>query len=516
MKRGALVLALIAVCAAPAAAAPPDNDPFYSVPAGIEHLANGTIIDSREVTVTQFSAPINANAWQVRFKTEDNTGAPTAYITTVIVPRAPWAGPGPRPVLSYQMPEDGVGLKCAPSYVLTTGLAAPSNTTPDAQTVAAAVDRGWIVVVPDYEGPQSMWLGADGQARGVLDSLRAARAFKAAGIDPRAPIGLWGYSGGAIASSTAAQLQPSYAPDIKVAGVALGGNNGSIRAGLQAFDGSLFGGAIVIGFIGLDRAYPEYHLADYLNNTGRAAVAQSQDDCIADAVLKHPLFRASDALKDPGALDGPVWSEVFRRASPLTFPGTPDAPVYDYHATGDELAPIGPDHQLTERYCQAGVTVQRVENPGDHFTEVALGEDGAMGFLADRFAGRPPTNTCGARPNTSPPTCESATQMRVTRVRITPRSVVVRGTASAKCDTGARTVMVALSRVIAGRCRFLDRGGRLGRPRSCSRPVGLRAQGTTRWTLSLRAALQAGRYAIYLWSGASPNTTRLIWHVHVE
>jgi hypothetical protein len=248
-----------------------------------------------------------------------------------------------------------------------------------------------------------MWLGANGQARGVLDSLRAARAFKPAGIDTRAPIGLWGYSGGAIASSTAAQLQPSYAPKLRLAGVALGGNNPSIRAGLQAFDGSLFGGAIVIGFIGLDRAYPEYHLADYLNSTGKAAVSQSQHDCIADAVIKHPLFRASYALKDVGALNGPAWSKVFARASPLTFPGTPDAPVYDYHATGDELAPIGPDRQLIERYCQSGVTVQHVENLGDHFTEVALGEGGALQFLADRFAGLPAPNTCGAAATRSAP-----------------------------------------------------------------------------------------------------------------
>jgi hypothetical protein len=412
MRRPVLAVILIALGAAPAAATPPQADPFYGVPPGIEHLANGTVIDSRQVTATEFSIPINANAWQVRFKTQDNTGAPTADITTVLVPRTAWTGPGPRPVLSYQMPEDGVGLKCAPSYVLTAGLAAPSNTTPDAQTVAFAVGRGWTVVVPDYEGPQSMWLGADGQARGVLDSLRAARAFKPAGIDPRTPIGLWGYSGGAIASSTAAQLQPSYAPDLKLAGVALGGNNASIRAGLQAFDGSLFGGAIVIGFIGLDRAYPEYHLADYLNSTGSAAVAQSQEDCIADAVLEHPLFRASYALKDPNDLNGPAWSDVFNLASPLTFPGTPATPIYDYHATGDELAPIGPDRQLVARYCQAGVTVQHVENPGDHFTEVAVGEPGAMRFLADRFAGRPATNTCGAQPHRPTPTCAGGAATR--------------------------------------------------------------------------------------------------------
>jgi len=368
----------------------------------------------------------------VRFKTQDTPGAASAYITTVLVPKTPWTGKGPRPVLSYQMPEDGVGLKCAPSWVLTNGVAAPTNTTPDAHTVASAIDRGWTVVVPDYEGPKSAWLGGDGQARGVLDSLRAARAFRPAGIDAHAPIGVWGYSGGAIASSTAAQLQPSYAPDVKLAAVALGGNNASIRGGLEAFDGSPFGGAIVIGLIGLDRAYPEYHLTDFLNDVGKAKVAASQEDCIADAAIRHPAFRASDALTDPKALDGPPWTEVFRRASPLTFPGVPAAPVYDYHATGDELAPIAPSRLLVERFCRAGVTVQQVEDPGEHFTEVATGESGAVRFLSERFAGNPAVNTCKVGPDPSPPAARRCTSRRVVivHVRVPRRGRIVAATAT--------------------------------------------------------------------------------------
>jgi hypothetical protein len=456
MRRLALVLVLLVTLPAGLAhgQARPDDDPFYGVPAGIQDLPNGTVIDSRPVTATQFSIPIDADAWQVRFKTQDTTGAPSAYLTTVLVPRTPWAGAGPRPVLSYQMPEDGVGLKCAPSWVLTQGLAAPTNTTPDAQTVAAAVDRGWTVVVPDYQGPNSAWLGADGQARGVLDGLRAARAFAPAGIDPKAPIGVWGYSGGAIASSTAAQLQPTYAPDLPLAGLVLGGNNASIREGLRAFDGTIVGGAVVIGTIGLDRAYPEYRILEQLNDRGRAAVAASQEDCIVDAAVRHPAFRAADHLKDPGAIDKEPFTEIFRRASPLTYPGVPATPVYDYHAVDDELAPIGPSRKLLERFCRAGVTVQSVEHPGEHFTEVAIGEPGAVRFLTDRFAGRPPANTCTVGPDpaaTAPaaprpagPACRSRRAFTV-RVRRPARGRIVRATATLN---GRR---VAVSRRADGR-----------------------------------------------------------------
>lgn len=457
--------ALFGALATPAAAQRPDDDPFYGVPAGIGGLTNGSVIDSRKVTATQFSFPIDADAWQVRFKTQDTTGAASAYITTVLVPRKAWAGPGPRPVLSYQMPEDGVGLKCAPSWVLTQGLTAPTNITPDAQTVAAAVDRGWTVVVPDYQGPNSAWLGGDGQARGVLDSLRAARAFKPAGIDPKAPVGVWGYSGGAIASSTAAQLQPSYAPDLPLAGVALGGNNASIREGLRAFDGSVVGGAIVIGLIGLDRAYPQAKLTSFLTDRGKAAVATSQDDCIADAAIRHPAFRAADALKDPAAIERPPFTDVFRRASPLTYPGTPDAPIYDYHAVDDQLAPIGPSRQLLERYCRAGVRVQSVEHPGEHFTEVAVGEPGAIQFLTDRFAGRAVVNTCKVGrdplvPAATPRRCTSRRTFQV-RVRRPLRGRIVSAVATldgkriaVRRRNGRHVVRVVLTGRRAGRARL--------------------------------------------------------------
>jgi hypothetical protein len=459
----ALAVLLAALSVTPVAEAQtPADDPFYGVPAGIEGLANGTVVDAREVTATQFSYPIDANAWQVRFKTQDTTGAASAYITTVLVPRTAWAGPGPRPVLSYQMPEDGVGLKCSPSWVLTKGIAAPTNTTPDAQTVAQAVDRGWTVVVPDYEGPNSAWLGSDGQARGVLDSLRAARAFQPAGIDPKAPIGVWGYSGGAIASSTAAQLQPAYAPDVKLAAVALGGNNASIRGGLDAFDGSPFGGAIIIGLIGLDRAYPEYRLTDFLNESGKAKVAASQEDCIADAAARHPAFRAADGLKDVNALNGPPWTEVFRRASPLTYPGVPAAPVYDYHAKDDELAPIGPSRLLLERFCRAGVTVQQVEHDGEHFTEVGNGEPGAVAFLTARFAGAPPVNTCKVGPAASQPAARRCRSHRVVLVHVRPpqrgRIVAARATVA-----GRRAPVRRVGR------RYVVRVNLRGRPRGTVR-----------------------------------------------
>jgi hypothetical protein len=90
----------------------------------------------------------------------------------------------------------------------------------------------------------------------------------------------------------------------------------------------------------------------------------------------------------------PFVSEL-NSASPLYISGTPGVPVYDYHATGDELAPIGPDRQLVARYCQDGVDVDHVEiDVGEHLSTVATGAPGALQWLSDRFAGQRAPDTC--------------------------------------------------------------------------------------------------------------------------
>lgn len=404
-RRVAVALAALGVLASGGAVAhaqvpEPDDDPFYAVPRNVGKLESGAIIRSRSIQATALSVPMPAKAWQVLYKTVDNTGTPTATVTTIMVPNAPWGGSGPRPVVSYQTAEDAAGTKCAPSYAIRGGLpAGRSNSAPETLLMLQALLRGWTVVAPDYQGPRSMFLGAKGEARGVLDGLTAARAFAPAGIERSAPIGIWGYSGGAFASSLAAQLQPRYAPELKLSAVALGGIPADIRETIKAFSGSPFGGALIMGFVTVDRAYPEFRLTRYLNDAALKAMAKSQTDCINDAVTRHPFASLEQYAKDPAIIDGPELRPMFRRMNPLSFKGVPDAPVYEYHARADQLAPIGPARKLIARFCRKGVAVKHVEDLlTEHIGLVAVGATGAMDYLADRFAGRPAPSSCSAFP----------------------------------------------------------------------------------------------------------------------
>jgi hypothetical protein len=403
LARIALLATAISLTAAGSALADhvplPENDPFYAVPKQrtLAGKPNGKVLASREVEVNSNDVPIPATGWQVKYKTIDVHGRPSAYVATVMVPDAPWAGDGPRPLVSYQTAEDGVGSKCSPSYGLRAGSeAGGSNSANEANLMRRAMDRGWAVVAPDYEGPRSEFLGAKGEARGVIDGVRAALRFGPAGFKAGdTPVGLWGYSGGALASTLAAQLQPRYAPNLQFEGVALGGTPGDIYATMRAFSGGPAGGAIAVGLVGADRSYPAFDVPQYLSDFGRQALADSASDCIGDAVARYPAARFEDFARDAGVVELPAVQRLFRKMSPLWFRGEPTAPVYEYHAVADELAPIGPARLLVQRFCDAGVAVQHVEDyTSEHVSLVVSGATGAMDYLGARFAGEPAPSTC--------------------------------------------------------------------------------------------------------------------------
>lgn len=108
------------------------------------------------------------------------------------------------------------------------------------------------------------------------------------------------------------------------------------------------------------------------------------------------------------------------------------------------------------------------------------------------------------------PLCADAKRPRslLSRKRSTLRSarIVLRGSASDRgCSASAATrkrpgavskVTVAVARTAGTRCRFISARGRLGKARACSRPVYLRATGTTSWRLELKGSFPAGTYRV--------------------
>jgi hypothetical protein len=411
MKRAVISVLLLAVIGVWASAAGvwtsvagavplPSQDPFYDVPAHISGLPNGTVLASRPVQVNAASIPMPVHAWQVKYKTTDDGQAPSADVATIMVPDVPWTGKGPRPLVSYQTAEDGISTACAPSYGLRAGVTDDENNSGSETTLMEyALLQGWAVVAPDYEGPDSLFGEPAVEAHGVLDGIRAVLHFAPDHLGQKTPVGLWGYSGGSIATDDAAQAQPAYARSLHFKGVALGGFVASPLATLNDFSGGIAGGTVVMILAAINRDYPAANFLQYFNLAGRTAIAQAQNDCLVQAAVQFPFASVTAYEAYPNIESTPAVVNLFDRISPLDLPGTPTAPIYDYHSSLDEFAPLGPDRAQMLRFCAAGVKVDHVESAlGEHVGTAFTGAPEAVAYLAARFAARPVPDNCSSIP----------------------------------------------------------------------------------------------------------------------
>jgi hypothetical protein len=391
----ALVLMTTGVGAAQAAPPPPHSDPFYQPPAGYESTAPGTVLRTRPVSVAAFAAlPQKAQAWQILYRTTDTKDNPQATVTTVLLPSG--AKPSAsRPLLSYQVAEDSAAPQCAISYQLRQG-AGNENIVAQAEIllIDAALQQGWAVSVPDYKGPRNAYVAGKQAGQAVLDSIRATKSH----LGLRSPIGLWGYSGGALASGWAAELQPSYAPELDIKGIAEGGLPVSPKNVLTGANGGPFAGIAMSGIVGLSHAYPELaqFLDTYLTPEGKAAVAKASSQCNSSNVTTFLFKDLYKYFGIPGPLGRPVPQQVL--AEVTLGQHTPAVPLFVYHSVNDELVPGKDTDAVVTKYCAEGgrVTYQR-DILSEHIALVVTGAPDALNWLKDRLSGKPAASECSTR-----------------------------------------------------------------------------------------------------------------------
>lgn len=76
------------------------------------------------------------------------------------------------------------------------------------EDISTGLANGWFVNVPDYEGPLASFTAGVLSGHSTIDSIRAVfNAKHILKIDKDARFAMWGYSGGALASEWAAELQ---------------------------------------------------------------------------------------------------------------------------------------------------------------------------------------------------------------------------------------------------------------------------------------------------------------------
>ncbi|TDD72463.1 triacylglycerol lipase [Actinomadura darangshiensis] len=388
-----LALAATAVLAAPAWAddpppgsVPPDQDPFYAAPADIGTYRPGQVVATRKITPKAGNLAGTVDAWQISYRTNDSHDRAELTVTTLLVPKKAWTGGGSRPAVSVQAAEDSTGTQCAPSYGISSGsLVAASSV----MFAAPLLDKGWTVAMPDFEGPKSVFMAGPQAGHAVLDGIRAVK-------NVNSDVGRWalnGYSGGAQATGWAAELQPSYAPDVGLAGVTMGGTPADPGAVARSLDGGLFSGFEAAATVSLDTEFPEAGIGKLLNDKGRQALEDSRNKCVTDLLTGFPFKKLADYSTVPDPLSVPSVAAMLKKNTMGS--SAPAAPVFDYHANTDEIVPVGQADALVKTWCSKGATVQTVRDAvGEHALEALVRNNDVLAYLTDRFAGKPAPDTC--------------------------------------------------------------------------------------------------------------------------
>jgi hypothetical protein len=448
----------------------PYDDPFYAAPNPIVDPP-GTVLDFRQIALAALSSSSTTpfDAWQIKYVSTDVTGAPSVVVATVIKPCTS-ATTTPRPLVSYQTAEDSVSMTCSPSYKMRLG------TEKEEVALPPLLGQGWVVVVPDYEGTMqegdaardSAYTAGIQAGHGALDGIRAAENFAIShpefglDIDADTPVGLWGYSGGGLATAWTAELALTYAPELNIVGASAGGVPPDITAVAKNIDGTALSAISLAGTVGMSQAYDE--ILTLLKTDAPSTEMRNffLTTCIEQYLVSQYACQSLDTYSTvPNAIELPWVQEIMSRNhlgnvcttwpfQPCLTDGEcndslclptphgnkcttspfqdctqnsgcnsgdgvcrmkqPAAPLYIYHAVNDELIPIAAVNDLVTQYCTEGVTVFYYQDPAsDHNSLAGSGGPAAVDYLAARFAGVPAPSTCGAPivpgPGVPPPGC---------------------------------------------------------------------------------------------------------------
>jgi hypothetical protein len=353
------------------------------------------------------------------YKSTDSNGEPVAVTGAYIEPTAAWRGGGPRPLVAVAPGTMGQGDQCAASLGLEHPLRIDGDTVSvgyEDLSVYRLLARGVAVVVTDYVG-----LGAtdrlhtyvnrvDG-AHAVLDAVRAARALDTASVTAESPVGLFGYSQGGGATAAAAELQPSYAPDVRLAGTYSGAPPADLTEVTGAIDGSDLAGALGWSLNGFLQTEPSLRpIADrYLSDAGRQALADLSTRCVGDALFAYGSSR-STAWTTTGQSVGDI---IAAEPALQAFLGKqrigtlkPSGPVRVATGVNDDLVPHAQSRRMAVDWCRLGgnVTYAPVVLPDvgrgllNHFGPLLSDQGDALSWLMDRLSGKPATANCRTLP----------------------------------------------------------------------------------------------------------------------
>ncbi len=400
---------------APAAAAAPTPDPFYTYTgsAPLSSIPLGTVVKTRDVVYHIAGIPTPVTAQQLLYRTNNAREEPVVNVTSVI--KSP-ASNGQ--AISYQSAYDSLNPYDSPSRVIAgdRDISKVINLgsfiySAESVPLSALLLLGYNIIVPDTEGQTADFAVGPEYGMTTLDSVRAVLNTPSTGLTPASKVALIGYSGGAIATNWAAQLAPTYAPDVnkQLVGAAEGGVLVDLAHNAPYVNRSIvWGGVAPAALAGLAKAY-NIDLTPYLNSTGVAVFSDVQNQSLAYILPKYLGLDWTTLLKPQYAKDINSIPEYVTYVNKVNagLAGSPTIPMYISQGTagifngtfslsqiGDGVMLAGDTRTLVKKFCDSGTPVVYNEVPLEHAATAVAWVAGMLPWLYDRFAGKPAPNNC--------------------------------------------------------------------------------------------------------------------------
>ncbi|MFB7873917.1 lipase family protein [Nocardia sp. NPDC056064] len=380
---------------APTRATLPDEDPFYRPAPGYEQAPEGTVLRWRPVELAAFGlVPLRATAWQLLYRTTDLNGQPDATVTTVI---APVGGiTADTPLLSFQCAIDAISTRGFPSYSLQRGSRAIGTFAHvEMLCFVDALKRGWALSIPDHEGMLGAWGAPREPGYRTLDGVRAAQRFAPLGLAADCRVGLWGYSGGGLATSWAAEVAPTYAPELDIAGAVLGSPVGDLVETFHRLNGGLHAGLPTLVVAALRRVYPAFDAAieAHISDQGRAILDRAARSTTGAAVLRLIRYNLDLHTTSLPLTEVLALAELVAMFEDLEM-GTvaPEVPLLVVQSVHDQIIAAEGIDTLVDRYRAHGAQVTYLRDRcSEHLSLLPISAPLSLNWLADRFAGQRPT-----------------------------------------------------------------------------------------------------------------------------
>lgn len=305
----------------------------------------------------------------------------------------PGAAPaGGRNVIAWAHPTSGVVRACAPSLM-------PDNAgmlwnLPD------MLAQGYVVVATDYPGLGTAgihpYLIGVSEARAVLDSVRAARNLPHTGASNR--FAVWGHSQGGHAALYTGELAASYAPELKLVGVAAAAPATYLAKLFDADAGTATGKELTAMALYSWSELYKIPPSTLVEPAAMGPFERMAHDCIESVAqfkaitdAEKPLERIKFLKADPTKTE--PWRSIMQRNTPGQAPA--GAPVFIAQGTADTTVHPQITKQFGRALCKQGARLAFVWLPGVSHTFAARDSARqALKWMGDRFRGAPAPSSC--------------------------------------------------------------------------------------------------------------------------